>query len=225
MEPSTQNEKLARHFPSAQGSRTARLLSPHRCPGCEIRRSSCFCALIPQITLQTRVVVLMHTSEEVLPSNTARLAAKALTNSEIRINGRLGDRLSTEGLVQDGRRSLLLYPSAFATELTSEFVSSLSEPVNLIVPDGKWRQTQKFVRREPALAGISHVKVPEGQPSQYRLRSQPNDNSLCTLEAIARAVGILESLEAQAQLEAVLQVMVERTLRVRGKLPSAKRRS
>jgi DTW domain-containing protein YfiP len=176
--------------------------------------------MIPQLALQTRVIILMHTGEEVLPSNTARLAAKALPNSEIRINGRKGDRLSTEGLVQEGRQSLLLYPSAYASELTPEFVSTLTCPVNLIVPDGKWRQTQKFARREPALAGIPHVKVPEGEPSEYRLRVQPNDRSLCTLEAIARALGALESPDAQAQLELVLRVMVERTLWARGTITS-----
>lgn len=211
-----------RIIPCARGSRTWRLLSPHRCPGCEIRKSLCFCKHIPQIALQTRVIILMHTSEEVLPSNTARLAAKVLTNSEIRINGRKEDRLSTDGLIEEGRRSLLLYPSPFATELTAEFVASLPGPVNLIVPDGKWRQTQKFVRREPALSGITHVKVPEGEPSAYRLRSQPNDKSLCTLEAIARAVGALESLEAQRQLETVLKILVERTLWCRGMLAAEK---
>ena len=193
-----------------------RVLAAHRCPGCEIRKPLCFCAMIPQLALQTRVIILMHTGEEVLPSNTARLAAKALPNSEIRINGRKGDRLSTEGLVQEGRQSLLLYPSAYAAELTPEYVATLQGPINLIVPDGKWRQTQKFARREPALAGIPHVKVPEGEPSEYRLRMQPNDRSLCTLEAIARALGALESREAQSQLETVLRVMVERTLWARG---------
>jgi DTW domain-containing protein YfiP len=205
-----------RMFPSQEGSRTRRLLASHRCPGCEIRKSLCFCEHIPQIALQTRLIVLMHTSEEVLPSNTARLSVKALTNSEIRINGRKEDRLSTDGLIEEGRRSLLLYPSPFATELTPEFVATLTEPVNLIVPDGKWRQCQKYVRREPALAGIRHVKLPAGPPSQYRLRTQPNDNSLCTLEAIARALGVLESRDAQVQLETVLGVMVERTLWCRG---------
>jgi DTW domain-containing protein YfiP len=174
--------------------------------------------MIPRIDLRTRVIILMHTSEEVLPSNTARLAAKALSNSEIRINGRIGDQLSTEGLIQDGRQSLLLYPSSHAAELTPDFVSTLSGPVNLIVPDGKWRQTQKFARREPALAGIPHVKVSDGLPSEYRLRTQPNDRSLCTLEAIARALGALESREAQSQLESILRVMVERTLWARGML-------
>lgn len=162
----------------------------------------------------------MHTSEEVLPSNTARLAAKALTNSEIRIYGRKEDRVATHGLVEEGRRSLLLYPSPFAAELTPEFVSTLTGPFNLIVPDGKWRQTQKFVRREPALAGVTHVKVPDGAPSQYHLRTQPNDKSLCTLEAIARALGVLESREAQLGLETVLRIMVERTLWCRGVLPA-----
>lgn len=193
-----------------------RVLAAHRCPGCEIGRSLCFCALIPQILLQTRVIILMHTSEEVLPSNTARLAAKSLTNSEIRINGRIGDRLSSVGLIEAGRQSLLLYPSQHATELTTDFVADLAKPVNLIVPDGKWRQTQKFTRRESALEGIPHVKVSAGEPSKYRLRTQPNDRSLCTLEAIARALGVLESRAAQVQLETVLTVMVERTLWSRG---------
>ena len=59
------------------------VLSTHRCPGCEIRKPLCFCAMIPQLALQTRVIILMHTCEEVLTTNTARLAAKALTNSQI----------------------------------------------------------------------------------------------------------------------------------------------
>lgn len=195
-------------------------ISAHRCPRCEIRRPLCFCELIPQISLETRLIVLMHSSEEVLTSNSARLAVKALTNSEIRIHGRKEERMSTVDLIQEGRHSLLLYPTPEATELNVEFAATLTGPVNLIVPDSNWRQTQRFVRREPALAGIAHVKLPEGLPSEYRLRSQPNSNSLCTLEAVARAIGLLESPEAQSQLEFLLRVMVERTLWGRGLLPA-----
>ncbi|MDB5335743.1 MAG: domain containing protein [Planctomycetaceae bacterium] len=191
----------------------------HRCPGCEIRKPLCFCALIPRIELQTRLIVLMHSSEEVLTSNSARLAVKALTNSELRIHGRKSERMSTAGLA-GAVRPLLLYPSANAVELTPEFVARLAGPATLIVPDSSWRQAQRFVRREPALLGIPHVKLPEGAPSEYRLRHQPNDTSLCTLEAIARALGLLESSEAQASLETVLNVMVERVLWSRGKLPA-----
>ena len=196
-------------------------LSAHRCPGCEIRRALCFCELIPTLATRTRVIVLMHTCEEVLTTNTARLAVKALANSEIRIHGRKDERLSVEGLVEPGRSSLLLYPSPGSVELTEEFASQLSGPVNLIVPDANWRQTTKFVRREPCLAGIPHVRLPPGPPSEYRLRTQRNEQNLCTLEAIARAIGILESRETQASLERVLKILVERTLWSRGRLSEA----
>ena len=198
------------------------ILSAHRCPGCEIRRPLCFCALIPQIALQTRVIILMHTCEEVLTTNTARLTAKALTNSEIRIRGRRDERMSFDGLTPPGQISLLLYPSPISVELTPDFASRLSGPVNLIVPDASWRQTKKFVRREPGLIGIPHVRLPPGPLSEYRLRAQASDQNLCTLEAIARAIGILECREAQASLETLLRVLVERTLWSRGML-AAKR--
>lgn len=195
-------------------------LSEHRCPRCEIRKPLCFCEWIPQISLQTRLVVLMHSSELVLTSNSARLAVKALTNSEIRIHGLKDERMLTTGLTEPGRHSLLLYPTVEAAELNSEYVATLSGPVNLIVPDSNWRQTQRFVRREPALVGIPLVKLPVGPPSIYKLRHAPHPMSLCTLEAIARAIGILESPAAQAQLEFLLRVMVERILWTRGVLPA-----
>ena len=197
-------------------------LSPHRCPGCEIRKPLCFCAMIPKLALQTRVIILMHTCEEVLTTNTARLAATALTNSEVRIHGRRDERMSSVGLVQPGRTSLLLYPSPLSVELTPEFASRLSGPVNLIVPDANWRQTTQFVRREPGLVGIPHVRLPPGPRSEYRLRTQRSAQNLCTLEAIARAIGILESREAQASLETLLHVLVERTLWSRGLLSASR---
>jgi DTW domain-containing protein YfiP len=174
--------------------------------------------MIPQIELQTRVIVLMHTCEEVLTTNTARLAVKALTNSEIRVHSRRDERMSFAGLQEEGRHSLLLYPSPRSVELNADFVSGLTGPVNLIVPDANWRQTTKFVRREPGLVGIPHVRLPEGPPSEYRLRTQRNETNLCTLEAIARAIGLLESRDAQTRLETLLRVMVERTLWSRGML-------
>jgi DTW domain-containing protein YfiP len=172
--------------------------------------------MIPRIVLQTRVVLLMHTGERVLTTNTARLAAKALPNSEIRIRGRKDERLSLADLEQAGRRPLLLYPSSHAAELNAELVAGLTGPVTLIVPDGSWAQMRRFVRRDRTLAGLSHVKLPPGPASTYRLRVQPDAQSLCTLEAVARAIGILESAPAQQQLEALLRVMVERTLWSRG---------
>jgi DTW domain-containing protein YfiP len=164
--------------------------SEHRCPRCAIRKALCFCEFIPHIDLQTRLVIVMHTSEQALTTNTGRLAATALANSKIRIRGRKNEPMSATGLVQHGRHALLLYPSPHAVELDDDSVSQFTGPVTLIVPDGSWAQTRRIVRREAALACIPHVKLPNGQPSEYHLRLQPADGRLCTLEAIARTIGI-----------------------------------
>ena len=163
-------------------------------------------------------MILMHTCEEVLTTNTARLAAKALTNSEVRIHGRRDERMYTGDFIQPGRTSLLLYPSPIAVELTPNFVAKIESPIQLIVPDANWRQTTKFVRHDPSLTGIQHVKLPPGAPSEYLLRTQRDVRHVCTLEAIARALGILESPTAQSRLETVLRILVERTLWSRGRL-------
>lgn len=195
-----------------------RILASHRCSGCEIRKSLCFCSAIPRLETRTRTIVLMHTAEEVLTSNTARLAAKALVNSEIRFHGRKTERMSTVGLVADDREPLLLFPSPYAEELNPEFIAGLVRPINLIVPDGSWRQAQKMVRRDPVFATMRHVKLPPGAPSGYKLRVQPEAEGLCTLEAIARSIGVLESPSTQTELETLLNIMVARTLFSRGAL-------
>jgi DTW domain-containing protein YfiP len=196
-------------------------ISPLRCPNCEIRRPLCFCELIPRIETKTRVFILMHTSEEVLTSNTAKLASKALVNSEIRIHGRRHERMSSEGLTEPDRVSLLLFPSSRATVLTREWVDRLPAPVNLIVPDASWRQTTKFVRHDPSLQGVHHVQIAPGPTSQYLLRRQSSDQNLCTLEAIARALGVFESADVQIKLETLLRVLVERTLWSRGQIKAS----
>jgi len=163
----------------------------------------------------------MHTCEEVLTTNTARLAAKALINSEVRIHGRRDERMITSDFIHPERTSLLLYPSPISVELTPEFVTKIDSPVHLIVPDANWRQTTKFVRHDPSLKGIQHVRLPPGPPSEYLLRTQRDVRHVCTLEAIARAIGILESPTAQASLETLMRILVERTLWSRGRLAAS----
>jgi DTW domain-containing protein YfiP len=142
--------------------------------------------LIPEISVQTRVIVLMHFTELKLTTNTARLASRALAGSEVRVRGRLDEPLSTEGIRELDRESLLLFPTDDAVELNPEFVASLEKRVTLIVPDGSWRQARKTVSREPGLLNIRRVKLPLGRPSEYRLRNEPHAHSVCTFEAIAR---------------------------------------
>lgn len=187
-----------------------------RCPKCHIHYRLCFCELIKPIETQTKVSLILHANELNLTSNTGRLAHHLLLNSEILVRGALENKEETLTLATpENFKSYYLFPEEGAQELSKEFVANLNQPIHLIVPDGSWRQAKKFKRREKALEHLPCLALPFGPPSSYFLRTEPMENFVCTLEAIARALGIIEGAKVQAHLENVFKVMVERTLMAR----------
>ncbi len=183
-----------------------------------MHESLCLCALIPRIVTRTRLTLVIHRLEARKPTNSGRLAVDCLVNSETRIRGHEGE--PTEPFVWDGSvLPLLLFPAEDAVPLTQFADSPL--PVSLVVPDGTWRQAFKVRARVPGLMGIPCVTLPTGVPTRYRLRTETHEQGLGTMEAIARAMGILEGIHVQDALEQVFVAMVERTLWLRGELDTS----
>ncbi len=185
-----------------------------RCPKCGLQADLCLCKLVQPIHVQTRVVVIAHFKELARTSNTGRLVPICLERGELRKRGLPMQATDVSGLISD--RSYWLYPGEEAQTLTPEVTKD--GPITLIVPDGNWTQAGKMRHREPELAHLPQLKLPPGPPSRYRLRKSPDIYRVSTLEAIARALGILEGEEVQKAVEAVFDLMVERTLWTRGKL-------
>ncbi|HVH46894.1 MAG TPA: tRNA-uridine aminocarboxypropyltransferase [Labilithrix sp.] len=182
----------------------------HRCPHCLLHIGLCVCPLVPRIETKTRLVLVIHHTEIRKPTNTGHLAAACLVNSEIHVRGR--ERAPSAPIEWGDRTPLLLFPH----EGEAEPLETVDGPATLIVPDGNWRQASKVRARVPGMKNVRCVTLPPGPPSIYRLRSEAHPAGLATMEAIARAMGILEGHEVQLQLEHVFRAMVERTLWVRG---------
>lgn len=196
---------------------TRRDNSRRRCLGCRMHESLCVCALIPTLTTQTRLLLVMHRAEVPKPTNTGRLAAQCLVNSEILVRGRAG--APTPPFVADpARQPVFLFPNPEAVPL--ERFARAAKPVTLIVPDGTWRQASKVYNRVSGFREVPCVALPDGPPSIYRLRSEAHAHGLATIEAIARAMGVLEGDTIRRALEHVFRVMVERTLWSRGEIES-----
>jgi DTW domain-containing protein YfiP len=121
------------------------------------------------------------------------------------------------GLV--GTRPLLLFPHEGARDLRE--LAASKEPIALIVPDGTWRQASKVRQRVRGLDAVPCVTLPPGPPSRYRLRFESHDDGLATIEAIARAFGILEGREVEEALLRVFDAMIERTLWARGAIDAS----
>jgi DTW domain-containing protein YfiP len=162
----------------------------------------------------------MHRSEASKSTNTGRLAATCLANSEIIARGHMGR--PSEPLTWDERvQPLLLFPFENATPLADVARTFDQRPIVLVVPDGTWRQASKVRRRVPGLAGVPCVSVSGEARLPHRLRAEAHEHGMSTIEAIARAMAILEGEHVRRALETVYRSMVERTLWTRGDMAAA----
>jgi len=188
-----------------------------RCPRCAINMSMCFCDVIRPIHTKTKISVILHLKEYYLTSNTGRIANLCLENSDYYIRGKINQPIEAEYSEDGTYEPFYLYPSEEAEILNEDFLKNRRKPIHLIVPDATWRQVKKFHKREPTLANIPHLKLPSFGGSIYELRKQKNAEGLCTIEAIAQAIGIIESENAKDHLLEVLKTMNDRVMAARAK--------
>lgn len=195
-----------------------------RCDKCRMHSSLCVCPLVPTLETRTRVLLVIHRAEDRKPTNTGRLALLSMKNSEMMIRGRAEERTDTFAF-DETTRPLFLFPHEDAVPLrTLARVPGDDRPVTLVVPDGNWRQASKVRNRVAGMRSVPCVSLPVGAPSIYRLRSEAHAFGLATIEAIARALRILEGDDGPRVEESLLHLfraMVERTLWSRGEYETA----
>ena len=160
------------------------------------------------------MVLITHHAERRKSTNTGRLVTLALQGAEVRLRG---ERDAAARLPLPEGRRLLLFPHPEARALTAD--DACGGPVVLLVPDGTWNQARRILRRDPDARDAEPVMLPPGAPSRYGLRRAPREGTVSTLEAVARALAVLE-VEGEAierGLMAIFDAFVDRSLRAAGR--------
>jgi DTW domain-containing protein YfiP len=186
------------------------------CPGCYLHQSLCICESIPILQLKTKIALIVHAKELKRTTNTGRLALRVLVNSEMRVRGEGRERLNVSDILDPRYRSFVFYPSLDAIELTSELVHSSEQPIQLIVPDGNWRQASKVHSRHEELRLLPRVKISSKNQSEAHLRAETTESGMATLEAIAHALRIIEGEEVFEKIIGVYNAKLRATLIGRG---------
>lgn len=178
--------------------------------------AACVCEHMLPLVLETRVVLIMHYKE--LPKTTATgpMALAALENSALYVHGRRGEPVELDHLHDEPRRVLVLFPQVDARPLSETFRSDDRRPVTLLVPDGSWRQASRISKRIGAVARAEPVTLPQGPTTRWGVRRETHPAGLATFEAIARALGYLESEAVRLELESSFERMVTATYQNRG---------
>ena len=187
-----------------------------RCETCGASATACLCDVVPRIELKTRICLVIHHRELSRRSNTGLLAVRALLNSEVRVRGEDREALDLQDLLTNQYRSFLFYPSSDAVELNQGLVMQDATPIQLLVPDGTWRQARKIHSRHEELRDLPRVKISTPNNSIFQLRAQSKPERMATLQAIAYGLGIIEGDSVRAQLMKLYQAKIERTLKARG---------
>ncbi|XP_039115100.1 tRNA-uridine aminocarboxypropyltransferase 2 [Dioscorea cayenensis subsp. rotundata] len=197
--------------------------------GCGRPCSVCICSYLPPspIPTSTHILVLHHPHE--LRRN--RLATlPALTRSLLHLHSLSGRRLhpsSSSLLTSPSSTPLLLFPCPNSIPLSlwaSQNPPSARPNLNLIVLDGTWAQAKEMATASgPFLSSIGAIQVSlevdegvDGEStfeSELVLKKEPFKGCVSTIEAVARALRILEpeekvGVEVEETLLRVLRAMV-----------------
>lgn len=175
--------------------------------------SHCLCAFVSIVPNRTRVLILQHPNEAKHPLNTARLAVLGLESADIWVGEQFPQLQSVLSAVD---MAFLLFPPQ------KNSVAQLLRPVAkkhsslLVVPDGTWRNVRKIIQLNPVLSALPHLSLPLGEASQYRVRKTRESAAVSTVEAIVRALTILEP---ECNFQPVLRpfhVMIEQQIQAMG---------
>ena len=105
--------------------------------------------------------------------------------------------------------------------LDESLVALERAPLQLIVPDGTWRQASKMHLRHPELRNVPRLKIGVTGDSTFQMRTQTRPEGMATLQAVAHALGVIEGDSVRRQLMKLYYAKMERILIARGILREA----
>lgn len=179
----------------------------------------CWCGHLPSIDTKTRLLLVQHPREEFVAIGTGRMTALCLPLADLVVGVRVEDDPRVRAALDDPTRTpILLWPGPGARDLAREPPAG---PTTLVVVDGTWSLARQLVRENPRIRALPRYALDPPEPSQYRIRPEPADACVSTLEAVMHALGILEGDPGRfspmmAPFRAMVDMQIEHQERLHG---------
>ncbi len=186
------------------------------CEGCRRPTLVCLCAYLVTIRPETPVVVLQHPAERDKAIGTAWMVERSFGATRIVGVEMEDDPALVAALGNAKAPPILLAPGPSAIDLRAHPPEG---PVTLVVVDGTWSQAKKLLRVNPRLAALPRYAFSPRRPSNYRIRKEPAEHCVSTIEATVAALEILEGVRGGDPREmeralAAFDAMVEHQIRI-----------
>jgi len=164
-------------------------------------KAMCLCNVCQPCRNRTEVHVLQHERERRHAFGTVRLLRISLARLVVhRMPRKEGSIVPMPvGFPQDAG---VLYPGAGSIDLAG--LAPDQRPSKLVVIDGTWSQAHCMVRDSPWLGRLPRYALYPAEPSRYRIRKEPRQECLSTLESTAMALRLLEP--ENGEIDTLLQL-------------------
>lgn len=166
----------------ARGSRAI------RCQSCLLPVRNCLCATVQTQSANSRFCLIMFDTEPLKPSNTGRLIADILPETQAFLWSRTEvNPALLEAIADQTRQAYVVFPASFAdagrTVLTE--LPENTKPPLFIMLDGTWNEARKMFRKSPYLNALPIFSLNVDTRSSYVLRESPRLDQHCTVEVAA----------------------------------------
>lgn len=159
-----------------------------RCQRCLLPKKNCLCATLQPHQARSRFCLVMFDSEPMKPSNTGRLIADILPDTQAFGWSRTEPDPALLAAVKNPEvQPLVVFPESYADAGRPVMnVPPLNgKPPLFIMLDGTWTEARKMFRKSPWLDTLPVMSLRLSTPSNYQLRETHAEGQHCTAEVAA----------------------------------------
>ncbi|AHJ77042.1 tRNA-uridine aminocarboxypropyltransferase [Kosakonia sacchari] len=162
-----------------------------RCQRCLLPLKNCLCDTLKPACANSRFCLVMFDTEPMKPSNTGRLIADILPDTQAFQWSRTEPPQALIDLcASEAYQPMVVFPASYAgSERQVLSTPAVGKPPLFIMLDGTWTEARKMFRKSPYLDALPVISVDLSRVSAYRLREAHAEDQYCTAEV---AIALLD---------------------------------
>lgn len=168
------------------------------CGVCFQPQLACYCSQILAFDPKIKFVILIHPVEARKRIATGRLSHLVLQDSHLFRGESFGHHLGVNKILADQSFfPVILYPKGLSLNLSQcddQVLSHLVPPEKKLVVfviDGSWGTANRMIRESENLSQLPRICFTPERESRFRVRKQPRQGYLSTVEAIHQTIELL----------------------------------
>ncbi|MBI6528949.1 DTW domain-containing protein [Proteus vulgaris] len=174
-----------------------------RCNFCLLPEKQCLCDTIVSQPAKSQFCLLMYDTEVMKPSNTGKLIADVLPDTQAFLWSRTTPEQALLDLINTpDKQAYVVFPESYASNerVVYNQLPVNSKPPLFILLDGTWSEARKMFRKSPYLDSLPIFSLNEASKCDYVLRQAAREDQHCTAEVAASILENVGDINASQQL-------------------------